>query len=91
MEPVHEKHEHHHDEHHHEVKVTIDRIHRESSNPTTGAALYKLGEIKSGYDLWQETPGREDDRLVPDDNKEIHLHESEKFYSAQRTLNPGGK
>ena len=73
------------------MKITVDRIHKESPTPTTGASLYTLGEVKAGYDLWRETPGRDDDKLVPNDNKEIHLHEHEKFYSALRTLNPGAK
>jgi hypothetical protein len=75
---------------HHEVQVYIDRIERASPNPTTGHALYVLGEIKAGYDLWEEEPGPTDDKLVTDDATEVRLKNFTHFYSAQRDLNPGG-
>jgi len=74
---------------HHLVEVSIDRKHHKSPDPTTGAALYVLGAVPANYDLWREVCGKGDDELVPNDGTKIDLKEHEKFYSAQRTLNPG--
>ena len=73
----------------HEVHITIDRKHYTSPNPTTGHALYVLGGIAPGYDLFKESRGNADDELIPNNDTKIELHEGEKFYSAQSTLNPG--
>ncbi len=40
----HEAHEHHH-EHQEHVEIFIDKKEHKSPNPTTGAALYKLGGV----------------------------------------------
>ena len=82
-----EKEQQHH--HHKMVKIIIDRKHLESPTPTTGAALYKLGEVKAGYTLYREVPGPHEDEPIPDDQTEIHLHNDEKFYSSENTINPG--
>jgi hypothetical protein len=76
---------------HQEVNITIDKQHKRSPNPTTGAALYVLGAVKPGYDLFRETHGQGDDELIRNDNTQILLHEGDRFYSAQQTLNPGGE
>lgn len=76
---------------HHEVQVYIDRIEHSSPNPTTGRALYALGQVKAGYDLWEEEPGPIDDKLIPDDASAVRLKNFTHFYSAQRDLNPGGR
>jgi len=75
---------------HSEVNITLDGKHKKSPNPTTGAALYLLGEVKSGYDLFRETHGQGDDELIRNDATQYALHDGDKFYSAQQTLNPGG-
>ena len=75
---------------HGEVNITIDKKHYKSPNPTTGAALYALGGVKPGYDLFRETHGQGDDELIPNNNSQMVLHDGDKFYSAQQTLNPGG-
>jgi hypothetical protein len=74
---------------HTEVNITIDKKHKKSPNPTTGAALYVLGEVKAGYDLWRETHGHGDDELIRNDSSQVILHDGDKFYTAQSTLNPG--
>ena len=75
---------------HSEVNITIDNNHKRSPSPTTGgAALYVLGEVKSGYDLFRETHGHGDDELIRNDSTQYELHDGDKFYSAQQTLNPG--
>ncbi len=75
---------------HEEVSITIDRHHFKSPNPTTGSALYVLGVVASGYDLFHEVHGQGDDVLIPNDNTSVTLKNGDKFYSAQRSLNPGG-
>lgn len=72
------------------VPINIDKKPKKSPNPTTGAKLYKLGEIKSGYDLYREVRGNGDDEFIPNDKTEINLSPGEHFYSAQSSLNPGG-
>lgn len=77
-----------------EVKTQSLRIHidgklRESPDPTTGAALYLLGEVKADYDLYKEVRGKGDDLLVPNADATIDLKNGDHFYSAKRTLNPG--
>jgi hypothetical protein len=72
-----------------EVHILIDRKEYTSPNPTTGHALYILGNVPQGYVLFRETHGRGDDELIQDTSVVITLHEGEKFYTAQSTLNPG--
>jgi hypothetical protein len=79
--------EHHH---HHEVRIHIDRKPYVSPRETTHAALYALGHVPAGYELFLEVRGDEEDRPIPNDQHRIELKEDEHFYSAQVTLNPGG-
>ena len=72
-----------------EVTIIIDKKERKSPNPTSGAALYKLGDVATGYDLWKEVPGRGDDELIPNNGTVVHLKDGEHFYTAQSSLNPG--
>jgi hypothetical protein len=73
----------------HEVSIIIDKKEYKSPNPTTGAALYLLGKVASGYDLFLEVRGKGDDELIPNNSTEVQLHGGDHFYSAQSTLNPG--
>lgn len=73
----------------HLVHITIDRQKHESPSQTTGAALYALGRIQPGYDLFRETHGAGDDELIRNDNTPVAVHDGDKFYSAQSSLNPG--
>jgi hypothetical protein len=72
-----------------EVHISIDKKKYTSPNPTTGHALYVLGQISPGYDLFRETHGSGDDELIPNSDVTVELHDGEKFYSAQSNLNPG--
>jgi len=72
-----------------EVNIIIDRKHKRSPNPTTGNALYVLGELPSGYTLFRETPGPKDDEPIPNDATIVHLKDGDHFYSSQETINPG--
>lgn len=74
---------------HDEVNIIIDKKHVKSVTPTTGIALYQLGGIGDGYDLFKEVHGPGDDQFIPRDNMEIGLHNGDHFYSAQNSLNPG--
>jgi hypothetical protein len=84
-----------HDEqnHHekHEEKIFIDNKDHKSPNPTTGKALYQLGNVNSQtHDLYEEVKGKGDDNFIEDNNETIHIYDCERFYSAQKNLNPGG-
>jgi hypothetical protein len=76
---------------HQTVHITIDRKPKVSPNPTTGTALYALGEVRDGYDLFREVHGHGDDELIPKNANAVHLKEGDHFYSAQSKLNPGGR
>ena len=65
------------------VRVHIDRKQYESPNPTTGLALYELGHIHHGFELFREVEGSEEDKAIPNDGNEIHLKEDEHFYSTK--------
>ena len=67
-----------------EVRIHIDQRPRHSPNPTTGAALYALGEVRPGYELFREVSGDREDKPVPDDGMVIDLKEDEHFHSAER-------
>ena len=73
------------------VNIIIDRKHLQSPTPTTGTALYELGKVKAGYTLYREVPGPRDDEPIPNDSTEIQLHDGDKFYSSEDTINPGAR
>ena len=72
-----------------EVRIHIDRKPFNSPEETTHAALYALGAIPAGYELFMEVQGDREDLPIPNDAGIIHLREDQHFYSAQVTLNPG--
>lgn len=74
---------------HDEVHIIIDKKEKTSPNPTTGAALYLLGTVPAGYDLFKEVHGKGDDEFIPNDGSPITLKAGDHFYTAQTTLNPG--
>lgn len=65
----------------HEVRTHIDRTPYRSPNPTDGEALYVLGKVKAGYDLYQEVQGDEEDRHVFNGKEQVRLEEDEHFYT----------
>lgn len=67
------------------VRIQIDREPYESPQPTTGEALYALGEIGLEDELFREVGGDQPDQLVPRDHSELHLKQDEHFYS-QKTF-----
>ncbi len=68
---------------HSEVRIHIDQKSHHSPNPTTGAELYKLGQVKAGLELFKEVSGDREDRPVPNDGTEVHLKEDEHFHSGE--------
>lgn len=74
------------------IPVKIDKEPIKFSDPiTTGAELYDRGDIdESQYDLYREVRGNGDDEFIANDNTKIELKPGDHFYSAQKSLNPGG-
>ena len=70
-----------HHEHRHYVRIHIDQNPYESPNPTTGEALYKLGHVQPGYDLFREVRRDKEDPVVENDDEPVHLREDEHFHS----------
>lgn len=87
----HHGHHEHHEHHKHEVEIVIEKKEHKSPTPTTGAALYKLGQVPAGYELFREVRGKGDDETIPNNDTEIRLKEGERFYFAQTSLNPGSE
>lgn len=70
-------------EHKHTVKIFIDQESYHSANPTTGAALYALGKVESGLELFREVTGDREDPEVPNGPEAVHLKEDEHFHSGK--------
>jgi|SRR5579871_2815575 len=68
-------------EHKHGVKVFIDEQAFHSPNPTTGAALYALGAVKPGFDLFREVDGDHVDPEVDNGTEVLYLTQDEHFHS----------
>jgi hypothetical protein len=67
----------------HLVRIHINRAAYDSPNPTTGEALYALGEIPADERLYREVGGDKEDKPVPRDDAHLHLKEDEHFYSQE--------
>lgn len=68
-------------EHKHEVRIHIDEHKYESPNPTTGAALYALGNVAAGLELYRELSGDREDAVIENGPETVHLKEDEHFHS----------
>ena len=68
-------------EHKHEVRIHIDQHKFKSPNPTTGAALYTLGNVPAGLELYREVTGDKEDKPVENGPEVVHLKEDEHFHS----------
>lgn len=66
-----------------EVRIHIDRHPYESPSPTTGAALYALGKVPTGFQLYREARGDQEDEPIYNDNEKEHLTSDEHFYSKE--------
>jgi hypothetical protein len=65
----------------HLVRIHINREAFESPNPTTGEALYSLGDVPTHQGLYREVDSDAEDKPVPRGAEHIHLKEDEHFYS----------
>jgi Multiubiquitin len=65
------------------VRIHIDQKAYESPNPTTSAALYRLGHVKPGLELYREVKGDREDQTIDDGPETIHLKEDEHFHSGE--------
>jgi len=63
------------------IRIHINRETYESPSPTTGEALYILGEIPTHEKIYREVEGNHEDQLVLRDDDQIHLSNDEHFYS----------
>src|SRR5215469_7089581 len=70
----------------HEVRIHIDEKPYESPNPTTGEALYGLGQVQPGLDLFREVGGDKEGPVVENDDEPIHLRQDEHFHSGPAKL-----
>jgi hypothetical protein len=63
------------------VRIHIDREPYESPSPTSGAALYALGQVIEHHDLFREIGGDREDELVERHAHDVKLKADEHFYS----------
>ena len=70
-------------EHKHEVRVHIDQHRYESPTPTTGAALYVLGKVPEGMELFREVDGNREDKPIENGPEVVHLKEDDHFHSGR--------
>jgi len=67
----------------HEVKIFIDQNSYRSPNPTTGAALYVLGNVQPGMELFREVTGDREDSEVDNGPESVPLERDEHFHSGK--------
>ena len=65
------------------ARIHIDQKPHHSPNPTTGAALYILGEVATGLELFREVTGDREDAEVANGPEIVHLKEDEHFHSGK--------
>lgn len=66
-----------------QVRIHISGKAYESPNPTSHDALYILGNVPHGLELFRETEGDREDVPVPRGGHEIHLTRDEHFYAGK--------
>jgi hypothetical protein len=65
----------------HDVRIHIDQHRYESPNPTTAAALYALGNVGPGLELYREENGDREDEPFENGPETVELKEDEHFHS----------
>jgi hypothetical protein len=68
-------------EHKREVKIFIDQQAYHSPDPTTGAAMYALGNVQPGMELFREVTGDREDPELDNGPEIVHLNQDEHFHS----------
>jgi hypothetical protein len=66
-----------------EVSIFIDQNSYHSPSPTTGGALYVLGNVQPGMELFREVTGDREDPEVDNGPEVIHLKQDEHFHSGK--------
>jgi hypothetical protein len=64
-----------------QVEIFIDQSCHHSPNPTTGEALYRLGRVAAGLELYREVRGDREDQPIANGPETIRLTEFEHFHS----------
>jgi multiubiquitin len=67
----------------HIVRIHIDQERYDSPTPTTGLALYALGNVPANQELFREVQGNREDEEVPRTDAVVHLAEDEHLYSVR--------
>ena len=67
------------------VRIYIDQKPYHSPNPTTGEAIYALGNVPQGSVLYREVRGDLEDRAIKNGPEIVHLKEDEHFHSGPPT------
>ena len=70
-------------EHKHEVKIFIDQNEYNSPSPTMGAALYALGKVEPGLELFREVTVDREDPEISNGPETVHLKQNEHFHSGK--------
>jgi hypothetical protein len=70
-------------EHKHKVRIHIDQHRYESPTPPTAAALYRLGHVAPGLELYREVNGNREDDPIENGPEIVHLKQDEHFHSGQ--------
>jgi Multiubiquitin len=65
------------------VRIHIDEHEHHSPNPADGDALYELGHVKPGLELYREVAGDQEDQPVSRSKEHIDLNEDEHFHSGE--------
>ena len=60
-------------EHAQRVRIHIDQEPYDSPNPTVGEALYRLGNVPAGLELFREVTGDREDPEVDNGPEIVHL------------------
>jgi hypothetical protein len=75
---------------HETVSIHINKQQYHSPNPTTGSALYELGNVDpQQWDLVLEVPGKGDDIFISNNATPLEVKNGSHFYTSQKDLNPG--
>ena len=65
------------------MRIHIDQHRYESPTPTTAAALYLLGHVAPGLELYREVNGNREDDPIENGPEIVHLKQDEHFHSGQ--------
>lgn len=70
---------------HEQVRIHIDKEKYDSPNPTTGAALYTLGKVMAGLDLYRDERGSgRDDEPIENGPEVVQLKNGDHFHTDAR-------